>query len=52
MGKVSVEGFPTRNEIIELLDKFLDSKGQDRSYSLNNADNVIEITLKDYVYIT
>ena len=49
MTKVTIEGFPSRVEVIDILDNFLTSKGELRSYSLNNADNIIEIILRDYV---
>jgi hypothetical protein len=49
MGKIIVENFPSRKEVINLLDTFLTIQGFDKSYSLNNADNVLEILLKDYV---
>jgi predicted lactoylglutathione lyase len=49
MCRVKLENFPTRNEVLQILDNFLDAKGYDKNYSLNNADNVVEVLLKETV---
>jgi hypothetical protein len=49
MCRVKLVNFPTRNEVLQILDNFLDLKGYDKNYSLNNADDVVEALLKETV---
>lgn len=49
--KVTVENFPSRPELYELLNKFIQSKNYNKDYTTDNKDNVVIFTFKNPVFI-
>jgi hypothetical protein len=47
--KVTVEGFPSRPEMIELLDKFMSQHGAEKEYKIINRDQAMDIIFKESV---
>jgi hypothetical protein len=47
--RVTVENFPSRPEMLEMLDRFLLQNGYSRDYKINNRDLALDILFKDSV---
>lgn len=50
-GKVEIEYFPSRNEIITIIDHYLIEKGYLKDYKLINQDNHIIFIFNNSVYV-
>lgn len=50
--KVILEGFPSRNEVLTLLDSFLAENNYPVDYNVNNKDSILIIMFKKPVYIS
>ncbi len=48
--KVLLEGFPSRNEVLTLLDSFLAEQNYPADYNVNNKDSLLVIMFKKPVY--
>lgn len=49
--KVLLEGFPSRNEVLTLLDSFLSDHNYPLDYNVNTKDSLLIIMFKKPVYI-
>ncbi len=47
--RVTVENFPSRPEMLEILDRFVSSNGYSKDYKINNRDLALDILFKDSV---
>jgi hypothetical protein len=47
--KVTIENFPSRPEILDLLDKFIIQNNLSKDYKINNRDLAMDIIFKDSV---
>lgn len=50
--KVVLEGFPSRSEVLTLLDVFLSENNYPADYNVNNKDSILIIMFKKPVYIS
>lgn len=50
--KVILEGFPSRSEVLTLLDSFLSENNYPADYNVNNKDSILIIMFKKPVYIS
>lgn len=49
ISKVTIEGFPSRTEIYELVNKFFDQNSFEKDYTVDNKDLVIIFCFKSSV---
>lgn len=49
--RIIVENFPSRQELYQLLDQFLENSGQKKDYTAHNKDNAIHFLFKNTVLI-
>lgn len=49
IAKVVIERFPSRNEMISLLDAFLKERNYQKDYEIDTKDSVLIVMFKQYV---
>jgi hypothetical protein len=49
--KVTIENFPSRPEMLEMLEKFVSQHGSSKDYKINNRDSAMDVIFKDSVWI-